>query len=222
VRRGWFAVLLVPFVFVGVPRDATMPDREVAHSLVRISARGCTAVDTVATGWRTSGGLVVTVAHAVRGSNAVRADGMPARIVEVDNRTDVAVLVPATTALDGSALAIATAPDGTPRVRMARFDRAGETRTVSSAAAGPVVTATIDEPVDDVSYSRHAFSLSVAADHGDSGAPVVDGRGRVTGMVFATARDGSPVTYAVAADDIGDGLQRVDVNSPAVDPGRCN
>jgi hypothetical protein len=190
---------------------------------VRITARGCTAVDTVATGWRTDGGLLVTVAHAVRGSDAIRADGTPARIVAVDNRTDVAVLVP-TTALDASALDIASTPDGAPRVWLARFagDPDGETRTVSAAAAGPVVTATIDEPMDGVNYSRRAFSVSTAADHGDSGAPVVDGHGHVTGMLFATARDGSPLTYAVAAGDIRNALRQVDLDSPAVDTGRCN
>jgi Trypsin-like peptidase domain len=221
VRPGRFAVLLVPLVFVGAPIDATSPESDAAHALVRVSARGCTAVDTVATGWRTDGGLVVTVAHAVRGSNAVRVDGVPARIVAVDNRTDVAVLVPAT-ALDASALDIGSAQDGARRVWLARFAGGGEARTVSSAGAGPVVTATIDEPIDEANYSRHAFSLSVAVDHSDSGAPVVDRRGRVTGMLFAAARDGSPVTYAVAADDIRDALQHLDVDSPADNTGRCN
>ncbi len=163
----------------------------------------------------------MTVAHAVRGSNAVRVDGVPARIVAVDNRTDVAVLVPATT-LDASALDIGSAQDGARRVWLARFAGGGEARTVSSAGAGPVVTATIDEPIDEANYSRLAFSLSVAVDHGDSGAPVVDRRGRVTGMLFAAARDGSPVTYAVAADDFRDALQHLDVDSPAVNAGRCN
>jgi S1-C subfamily serine protease len=221
MRRGWFAVVVVLLVFVGVPDGPTSRAPDPAHALVQVVARGCTVVDTGATGWRTDGGLVVTVAHAVRGSNAVRVDGVPARIVAVDNRTDVAVLVPAT-ALDASALDTARGLDGARRVWLARFASGGEARIVSSAGAGPVVTATIDEPIDDANYSRRAFSMSVAVDHGDSGAPVVDIHGRVTGMVFATARDGSPMTYAVAADDIRGALQHLDVNSPAVDTGRCN
>lgn len=168
---------------------------------------------------------MATVAHAVRGSNAVRVDGVPTRIVALDNRTDIAALVPFGP-LDASPLDVASGLDDAQRVRVARFagDGAGSggARSVSSADAGPVMTATIDEPIDDVNYSRRAFSLSVAGDHGDSGAPVVDSNGRVIGMLFATARDGSPLTYAVAADDIRDTLRHVDADSPAVDTGRCN
>jgi S1-C subfamily serine protease len=220
VRRGWFAVLLVPFVFVGVPRDSAAPKRDAARSLVRVTALGCTAVDTVATGWRADGGLVVTVAHAVRGSNFVQTDGVPARIVAIDNRTDVAVLAPVST-VDASALDVAS-DAGAPRVWLPRFTGHGDGRTVSEAVAGPVVTTTIDEPIDDLNYARHAFSISVAADHGDSGAPVLDSRGRVAGMLFATARDGSPMAYAVSADDIRGVMRQVDVDSPPVETGRCN
>jgi len=174
----------------------------------------------VATGWRAQQGLVVTVAHAVRGSTSVRADGVPARVVALDNRTDVAVLVPAATTKE-SPLALASVPWG-PHVWVARFSGTDGVSTVSEAGAGPVVTATIDEPVDDTTYSRQAFSVQVAIDRGDSGAPVVDRRGRVAGMLFAAARDSSATAYAVAAGDIRSPLSHVDADSPSVDTGRCN
>ncbi len=222
MRRGWLALglLLVPFAFVGARADARDPGGRPVRALVRISAGGCAAVDTLATGWLTDGGLVVTVAHAVRGSTSVRADGAPARVVSIDNRTDVAALAP-TTGIDAAALSLGSAGGAAP-AWLARFRGTDGARTLTAARSGPVVTTTIDEPVDDTRYSRKGFSVSVAIDHGDSGAPVVDGNGRVTGMMFATARDGAPVAYAVAAGDIRNTLEHLSVTSPSVDTGRCN
>ena len=220
MRRGWFALLLLPLVLVGAGSDDGHPGSHPERALVRITAQGCTAVDTVATGWRAQLGLVVTAAHAVRGSTTVRADGVPARVVALDNRTDVAVLVPATTE-KVSPLALASV-GGAPQVWVARFSGTSGASTVSEAGAGLVVTATIDEPVDDTTYWRQAFSVGVAIDRGDSGAPVIDSGGRVVGMLFAAARDGSATAYAVAAGDIRSPLSQVDADSPSVDTGRCN
>jgi hypothetical protein len=50
----------------------------------------------------------------------------------------------------------------------------------------------------------------------------VDGTGHVTGMIFATARDGVAVAYAVAAGDIRNSLEHLRTTSPSVDTGRCN
>jgi S1-C subfamily serine protease len=220
MRPGWFALLLLPLVLVGAGADDGRPGAHPERALVRITAQGCTAVDTVATGWRAQDGLVVTAAHAVRGSTSVQVGGLPARVVALDNRTDVAVLVPPATT-NASPLALASVAGAT-HVWVARFPGTTGASAVSEAPAGPVVTATIDEPVDDTAYSRQAFPVGVATDRGDSGAPVVDGRGRVAGMLFATARDDSATAYAVAAGDIRSPLSQVDADSPSVDTGRCN
>jgi S1-C subfamily serine protease len=174
-------------------------------------------VENSAVGWLTDGGLVVTVAHAVRGSTAVTADGRSARVVAIDNRADVAVLAPEA-GLDAAGLRIATDSAAGP-VWLARF--IGTDRFVTRAEAGPVLTASVDEPVDATTYTRTAFRIDVALTPGDSGAPIVNGEGRATGMAFATARDGSSLTYAVAVDDIRATLGRVGPTSPAVDTGRC-
>ena len=182
-----------------------------------IRASGCGAADASAVGWITAGGLVVTVAHAVRGSAIVKADGRTARVVAIDNRDDVAVL-----ALDDrfDAAGLPMAMDAVAGdVWLARFN--GADRVATRVQAGPVVIAEIDEPVDATTYTRIAFPVDVAIAPGDSGAPIVDGAGRVTGMAFATARDSSSLTYAVAVDDIRATLDALHPASPAVPTGRC-
>jgi S1-C subfamily serine protease len=220
MRPGWIALLLAPLAFVGVPTASSDPSGHPERALVRIAARGCSAIDTVATGWLSDGGLVVTVAHAVRGSTSVEVSGVPARVVAVDNTADVAALVPAHD-IDAAALSLAPVVRG-PTAWLATFDSTSGSGKVDMIGVGAEVAATIDEPVDDTTYSRQAFSVSSAINRGDSGAPVVDGRGRVVGMMFATTRDGSPVSYAVSVDDIRRSIERVDISSPFVGTGRCN
>ena len=120
----------------------------------------------------------------------------------------------------------ASLPIGSPRgeadVWLGRFAGPQGAGIATRTGAGAVVTTTIDEPIDGVTYSRQAFPVAIAIDHGDSGAPVVDKSGRAVGMTFATARDGSPVAYAVAAQDIRTTMQNLDTRSPSVDTGRCN
>jgi S1-C subfamily serine protease len=187
------------------------------RAIVAIRASGCGAADASAVGWIIDGGLVVTVAHAVRGSSSVRVDGGPARVVAIDNRTDVAVLAsegdPATAELSMAARSVRG------DVWLARFN--GAERLATAARSGSVVTAEIDEPVDATTYTRIAFPIDVSIAPGDSGAPIVDAAGRVTGMAFATARDSSSLTYAVAVDDIRTTLGVLDAASPAVSTGRC-
>src|SRR5262249_54744649 len=65
---------------------AAVPHPESAVAVVESS--GCQAVSERATGWFGPGGLVITVAHAVRGSSAVAVDGAATRVVALDVRAD--------------------------------------------------------------------------------------------------------------------------------------
>jgi S1-C subfamily serine protease len=47
--------------------------------------------------------------------------------------------------------------------------------------------------------TRPALELSAAIEPGDSGAPVLDGDGRVLGVVFAESSDREDLAYAVDA-----------------------
>jgi len=187
-------------------------------STVEIETWGCHAVSEQATGWWARGGLVVTVAHAVRGSTSVAAGGVEARVVAVDLRSDVAVLAPSRPARHAG---LAVAPDQT-RGGSAWVGHvvAGRPRATSTTASRDLVI-NIDEPADDTTYTRRGLSLTFGAVRGDSGAPVVDRDGAVVGMIFATARADAHLSYAVSAAEIAAVLAGLTTQSPAVPTRRC-
>ena len=143
---------------------------------VTVSAHG------VATAIPLRDGRVLTVAHVLDGARFVLVDGRPARVVRVDRRLDLAEL-----AVPGLvAPTVRTVDSGTEAV--VRVLRDGEPVTLSA----PVrrrVTASI------AGHSRPALELAATVEAGDSGAPVLDARGRVLGIVFAR---GSRGAWAVA------------------------
>jgi S1-C subfamily serine protease len=209
-------VAVVGLAGAGWSAGGAVPHPE--RAAVDVEASGCHAVSDRATGWVGPGGLVVTVAHAVRGSTAVTAGGVAARVVGLDLRADVAVLAPsdgghqnrlalAPRATQGGAAWVTHVVDGRPR------------STSTSTSNGVVIT--IDEPADDTTYTRRGLSLSFGAIRGDSGAPVVDRAGAVVGMVFATARAEADLSYAVSAAEIAAVLSGLTPHSPSVPTGRC-
>lgn len=177
---------------VGAPtaRIARDPEvRAVAGSVVRILGEAC-GLGIAGSGWVAGDGLVVTNAHVVAGEDEtvvqVRGSGdrLDARAVAFDSRNDIAVLrvdglgarpLPfASDAPDGRAAAIVGFPKNGPYdVRAARL---GETREVISQDAygnGPV--------------ERAVLTFRGPVRSGNSGGPLVDGRGAVVGTVFASA-----------------------------------
>jgi hypothetical protein len=145
---------------------------------VTVSAHG------VATAVPIGGERVLTVAHVLEGARFVRVDGRPARVVRVDRRLDLAELaVPGVVAP-----ALRTADTGDDAVL--RVFRDGRPVALS-AAVRRRVTASI------AGHARPVLELAAIVEPGDSGAPVVDARGRVLGIVFAR---GSRGTWAVAVN----------------------
>ncbi len=63
------------------------------------------------------------------------------------------------------------------------------------------ITARID------GFSRPALEIRAEVSAGDSGAPVVDGRGHLLGVLFARSRSREGIAYAVDADAVGDILR---------------
>jgi len=177
---------------VGAPtaRIARDPEvRAVAGSVVRILGEAC-GLGIAGSGWVAGDGLVVTNAHVVAGEDEtvvqVRGSGdrLDARAVAFDSRNDIAVLrvdglsarpLPfASDAPGGRAAAIVGFPKNGPYdVRAARL---GQTRGVLSQDAygnGPV--------------QRDVLTFRGRVQSGNSGGPLVDGRGAVVGTVFASA-----------------------------------
>jgi S1-C subfamily serine protease len=180
----------VPAPTARIARD---PDvRRAADGVVKVLGTAC-GLGVEGSGWIARPGVVVTNAHVVAGEDdtvvQLRGAGpeLRAHAIAFDTKNDIAVL--RVDGLGGRALPLA--PDapvgreaavlGFPRngpydVRAARI---GATQRVISQDAygrGPV--------------TRSMLSLRGLVRHGNSGGPLVDGRGRVVGTVFAAAAGG--------------------------------
>jgi S1-C subfamily serine protease len=138
-----------------------------------------------ATGFVAAPGRIVTVAHVLERGGAVSVRGRTARVVRVDRASDLALL----------AVGVEGTRAGGRGVRV--LGAAGRT----SAEVRRRITARIG------AYARPALELRAEIGAGDSGAPVVDGRGRLLGVVFARSRLRDDVAYAVGARAVEDLLR---------------
>jgi S1-C subfamily serine protease len=165
--------------------------------VVRIELEGATNAAETATGFVAGPGRVVTVAHVLDPDRrlVVSSGGKQqrGRVLRVDRRNDLALIAvsgggsapklrPAIGA--GATVRIIAIRDGKPTALAARVLRPVRA-TVRGPGTGP--------------YKRRALELSARVHPGDSGAPVVDGDGRVTGVLFARLSNGAPTAYAVDA-----------------------
>jgi len=184
------------------PRGSIARDPQVAAarpSVVKILGSAC-GIGVEGSGWVASPGVVVTNAHVIAGQDDTRVlpageePGLPAVAIAFDPRNDIAVLrVPglgaeplplAPEAEPGGLAAILGFPLNGPYD--VRAGRVGQTRTVVSQDAygrGPV--------------RREVVSLRGAVRSGNSGGPMVDGRGRVVTTIFAATTSGPRGGYGV-------------------------
>jgi S1-C subfamily serine protease len=139
----------------------------------------------LATGFAAGGDRVVTVAHVLDAGGAVTVDGRAAKVRRVDERNDLALLI--VRGLRAPAVRAASVGDAS-RLALRTGTRTATVRRPISAT----VTVTPAPPV-----RRAALELAADVEHGDSGAPVLDGRGRVTGVVFAASTGRPHTAYAV-------------------------
>lgn len=209
-----FPQIAGPGADVEAPRAAIARDPEVrdaAASIVRVLGTAC-GLGVSGSGWAAGDGLVVTNAHVVAGQDdttvQLRGEGLKlaARAVAFSARDDVAVL--AVDGLQAPALRL----DGDPASGTAagilgfplngpydvRAGRVGQTRTVLSPDA-----------LGRGRVQRSVTSFRGTVRSGNSGGPMVDGRGRVVTTVFAATRGGgSPGGYGVPNDVVAEALAR--------------
>jgi S1-C subfamily serine protease len=151
----------------------------------------------VATAFPVGDGRVVTVAHVLRSGRPVLVDGHRARVLNVDRRLDVAVLAVRGAGEKAGRGAAARAGDHV----SVRVVRGGATRSLR-ATVRRTITARVSRLGGRVRV-RPALELAASVMPGDSGAPVVDARGRVVGIVFAQASDRDALAYALDARALG-------------------
>lgn len=197
------------------PRIARDPQvRAASGSVVRILGTAC-GLGVSGSGWVARSGLVVTNAHVVAGTDDTTAGGRDATVVHFDPRDDLAVL--RVKGLGGPALPMARAPrpgtsaavlgyplNGPYRVRAARLGTTREVLTEDAYGRGPI--------------RRSVVALRGRVQPGNSGGPVVDGRGRVVATVFAATTSGTRGGYGVPNARVREALQD---SRGAVSTGPC-
>jgi Trypsin-like peptidase domain/Colicin V production protein len=195
--------------------------RAAGRSVVRVLGTAC-GLGVQGSGWVAGEGLVVTNAHVVAGQDdtTVQLGGEGASVgadaVWYDPRNDLAILrapdlggAPAlrmnVDAESGTSAAVLGFPeDGPYDVRPARLGQTANVLTQDAYGRGPV--------------QRSITSLRGLVRQGNSGGPVVDGRGRVVATVFAAATGRERTGYGVPDSVVRDALRRV--RGP-VDTGPC-
>jgi S1-C subfamily serine protease len=128
-----------------------------------------------ATGFAIGGDEVMTVAHVLT-SGPVTVDGHPAKLVEVDEAADLAIL--SMPGVHAATLRTATVA-------------AGDKTSVGQVRRA--ITAHVD------GQTRDAIELHADIRPGQSGTPVLSGDGRLAGVIFARSERRAHTAYAVTA-----------------------
>jgi hypothetical protein len=221
-----------PFPHIeGPSADVPPPDARIARdpqvaaaaaSVVKVLGTAC-GLGVQGSGWVASGGLVVTNAHVVAGQDdttvQLRGQGthFEAQAVWFDPRNDLALLrAPAlsgaralrlrSNAPQGTSAAILGFPENGPyHVAAARLGQTSTVLTQDAYGRGPV--------------RRSITSLRGRVRQGNSGGPVVDGRGKVVATIFAaTISDNGRSGFGVPDGVVSDALQQA---GGPVDTGPC-
>jgi hypothetical protein len=191
-----------PEVRVQAPTSGIVADPQVkaaARSVVKVLGSAC-GLGVEGSGWVIRDGVVVTNAHVVAGQKDTRVlaqgrdPGLDAQAIAFDPRNDVAILrVPGLhapplaledTPRPGTSAAVLGFPRNGPYdVRAGRLGETREVITQDAYGRGPV--------------RRSITSLRGAVRSGNSGGPMVDGRGRVVTTVFAATTTGPRGGYGV-------------------------
>jgi S1-C subfamily serine protease len=177
-----------------------------AGSVVKVHGTAC-GLGTEGSGWIVRRGLVATNAHVIAGEHdtqvlAPNGQVISSQPVYVDSKNDVALLrVP-----ELAVTPLAVARDGAfPKpVVILGYPRDGPLKAIPGTAGAPREVLAPD------AYDRHVGPREVVpmrgrVQPGNSGGPVVDGRGSVVAMVFAGAKHGAS-GFAIPVDLVLRGL----------------
>jgi hypothetical protein len=191
-----------PEVRLRAPNGSIVTNGQVdaaARSVVKVLGSAC-GLGVEGSGWVAGDGVVVTNAHVVAGQEDTRVllegrePGLEAKAIAFDSTNDIAVLrVPG---LDAPALRLAGSPRSGTSAAVLGFPRNGPYDERAGRLGGTREVVTQDAygrgPV-----RRRITSLRGAVRSGNSGGPMVDGRGRVVTTIFAATTSGPRGGYGV-------------------------
>jgi S1-C subfamily serine protease len=176
--------------------------RAATPSLVRVLGTAC-GLGIEGSGWVAGAGRVVTNAHVVAGERdtIVQEQGsgpdLPARIVRLDIRNDIAILD--VDGLSAPALALAANPSSGTAGAILGFPLNGPF-DVRAARVGATGTVLSEDAYGRGPVRRDVTPLRGDVRSGNSGGPVVDAQGRVLTTVFAATTNGRPAGFGVPND----------------------
>jgi S1-C subfamily serine protease len=192
-----------PLPLIAASPDASLPPpdpsilddpvaRRAARSVVKVTGVAC-GLGLQGSGWVVQPGLVATNAHVVAGtsSNRIEApdgESVRARPVYVDRVNDVALL--AAPGLRAQALPVARAQPGSQPVVLLGYPLNGGLKAIAGAAGAPRKVLAPDAYGGRLRL-RSIVPLRARVQHGDSGGPVVNARGRVVAMIFGATKNGT-------------------------------
>lgn len=219
-----FPQIAGPDADVAPPRAAIARDPEVraaADSVVRIRGTAC-GLGVSGSGWVAGDGVVVTNAHVVAGQDdttvQVGGDGpqLDAQAIAFDARNDVAVL--RVEGLGAPALPLADDPDAGTAGAILGFPQDGP-YDVRAARIGDTQVVLAQDAYGRGPLRRPMTPLRGLVRSGNSGGPVVSGRGEVLTTVFAaTAEPGRRGGYGVPNEIV---RRRLAQAGGPVDTGPC-
>lgn len=218
-----FPAISGPEADVAPPRGSIASDPEVENasaSVVRILGVAC-GLGVQGSGWVAAPELVVTNAHVVAGQDEPdvlpegRAPGLDARVVHFDPRNDLAVLrVPG---LRAAALPLAPEPRRGTAAAVLGFPRNGPYR-VRPGRLGRTARVVSQDAYGNGPVTRVMTALRGRVRPGNSGGPMVDGRGQVVTTVFAETTSGPAGGYGVPNAIVAEALRDT---GREVSPGPC-
>jgi S1-C subfamily serine protease len=189
-RRVWLVACALLAGACGAAGTAGEPP-----AALRVTVATGGLVPQVATGVATADGRVLTVAHVLSGGHGVQVAGRRARILRVDRRLDLALL-----AVPGLRAPVVRLGGEARRVEIAVVQHR-RARSVMGTIRRRVLIRWRDQPTDPP-QPRPGLELAARIDPGDSGAPVVDRRGRLLGVVFARSGDRDDRAWAIDASAV--------------------
>ena len=191
-----------PEARVAPPKAGIARDPEVeaaAASVVKVLGTAC-GLGVEGSGWVAGDGLVVTNAHVVAGQDDTRVllrgrePGLDATAVAFDPRNDLAVL--RVDGLGAEALPLARNPRAGTSAAVLGFPHNGP-YDVRAARLGETRTTVTQDAYGRGPVQRLIASLRGVVRSGNSGGPMVDGRGRVVATIFAATTSGPRGGYGV-------------------------
>jgi S1-C subfamily serine protease len=211
-----------PAIDVEPPRGSVARDpdvEEAGRSVVRVLSNSC-GLGVAGSGWVAGPGIVVTNAHVIAGSSSTHVepngsgDRLDATAIHFDSRNDVAIL--RVSSLDRPALRFSREVKNTEPGAVLGFPLNGSYKIVP-ARVGRTASVLANNAYGTRRVRREVTAFRADVQPGNSGGPMVDVAGRVSGTVFSKLV-GSPGGYAVPNAIVRDAL--AGAREP-VGTGRC-